>query len=41
VVEFEATEEGTYMIEHSIDETSAAVPVHVVHGLPPGVEPPV
>jgi hypothetical protein len=40
VVEFEAIEEGTYMIEHAIDETSAAVPIHVVHGPPPGVEPP-
>jgi hypothetical protein len=34
VVEFEAAEEGTYTIEHVVDNTSAAVPIHVVVGTP-------
>jgi hypothetical protein len=38
VVQFEATEEGAYTIEHAIDETSASLPIHIVHGPPPGVE---
>lgn len=38
VVQFEATEEGTYTIEHVVDESSASLPIHVVHGAPPGVE---
>ena len=38
VVQFEASEEGAYTIEHVIDEASASLPIHIVHGPPPGVE---
>ncbi len=38
VVQFDVTEEGTYTLEHVIDDATAALPIHVVHGLPPGVE---
>jgi hypothetical protein len=40
VVQVEITEEGTYMIEHEIDDSSNSLPIHVVQGLPPGAEPP-
>jgi hypothetical protein len=37
-VQFEATEEGTYTIEHEVDGGDpASQPMHIVHGLPPGV----
>lgn len=35
VIQFEATEEGTYTFEHVVDQSSASVPLHIVHGLPP------
>lgn len=38
VVELEAAEEGTYTIEHEIDGSSRALPIHIIHGPPPGVE---
>jgi hypothetical protein len=38
VVEFEAGEAGTYMLEHAIDEADASVPIHVVLGAAPGAE---
>ncbi len=37
VVVFDATQEGTYTIEFSVDDASKALPIHVVHGTPPGV----
>lgn len=40
VVQFEATEEGTYTIEHVVDQSSASLPIHVVHGMPPRAQPP-
>jgi hypothetical protein len=40
LVQFEVTEEGTYMIEHELDDSSNSLPVHIVHGFPPGVPPP-
>jgi hypothetical protein len=39
VVQFEVAEEGTYTIEHAVGDASASLPIHVVHGLPPGVQP--
>jgi hypothetical protein len=36
VVQFLAAEEGTYTIELVVDEASKELPIHVVHGLPPG-----
>lgn len=39
-VVLEATEEGTYTVEHEVDGSSIPLPIHIVHGLPPGVEPP-
>jgi hypothetical protein len=36
VVQFEASEAGTFMIEFEVDEASESLPLHVVHGLPPG-----
>jgi hypothetical protein len=38
VVQFEATEEGTYMIEQEIDDASDSLPIHIVRGRPPGGE---
>lgn len=40
VIQFEVTEEGTYTIEHEVDEATSSLPIHIVHGLPPGVQPP-
>jgi hypothetical protein len=40
MIQFEAGQEGTYMIEFDVDDASAALPIHVAHGLPPGVDPP-
>lgn len=40
VVQFEAAEEGTYTIELDVDDATESLPIHVVVGLPPGVEPP-
>jgi hypothetical protein len=39
VVELEASEEGAYTIEHAIDNDSASLPIHIVHGRPPGMPP--
>jgi hypothetical protein len=39
-VQFEATEDGAYTIEHVVDGATASVPIHIVHGLPPGMVPP-
>lgn len=39
-IQFEAAEEGTYTIDHLVDNASASLPIHVVEGLPPGVTPP-
>jgi hypothetical protein len=36
---FEAAEQGTYTIEVSVDDASKSLPIHVVHGLPPGMSP--
>jgi hypothetical protein len=36
IVQFDALQEGTYTIEVGIDGASHALPIHVVHGLPPG-----
>jgi hypothetical protein len=35
VVQFDATEEGTYTIEQVVDDASASLPIHIVHGPPP------
>jgi uncharacterized protein DUF6941 len=40
VVRFEATGEGTYTIEHKVDDATSSVPLHIVHGAPPGAEQP-
>jgi uncharacterized protein DUF6941 len=40
VVQFEAIEEGTYTIEHVVDDASASLPIHVVLGYPRGAAPP-
>jgi hypothetical protein len=37
VVQLEATEEGTYTIELTVDEASSSLPLIIVHGSPPGV----
>jgi hypothetical protein len=34
VVLFAASEEGTYMIEVDVDQASASLPIHIVHGHP-------
>jgi len=36
IVQFDALQEGTYAIEVGIDDASHALPIHVVHGPPPG-----
>ena|ERR1035437_725493 len=36
LVQFEATEEGTYTIEHEVDGSTKAFPMHVVLGPLPG-----
>jgi hypothetical protein len=36
VVVLEAAEQGTYTIEHRVDQNSYPVPIHIVHGPPPG-----
>lgn len=36
VATFEVAAEGTYMIEVEVDDASHSIPIHVVHGLPPG-----
>jgi hypothetical protein len=41
IVAFEATEEGAYTIEHEVDGTTKSLPIHIVHGPPPGIEWPV
>jgi len=33
-VQFEATEEGTYSLEHIVDDNSKRLPIHVVIGVP-------
>jgi hypothetical protein len=40
VVQLEVAEEGTFTIEHVVDGNSVFLPIHVVHGPPPGVESP-
>lgn len=39
VVQFEAAAEGSYTIEHLVDDASSSLPIHVIHGLPPGISP--
>jgi hypothetical protein len=34
VVQFEATEEGTYTLEQAVDESSEQLPIHIVLGEP-------
>ena len=34
VVQFEATEEGTYTLEHVVDDSSEQLPIHIVVGVP-------
>jgi hypothetical protein len=36
VIGFEAIDEGTYTFEHIVDESAFSVPLHIVHGPPPG-----
>jgi hypothetical protein len=38
VVQFEATEEGTYTVEHHVDDATSSIPIHIVHGPAPGAE---
>jgi hypothetical protein len=38
IVQFEAAEEGAYMIEQFVDDTSMEFPIHIVHGSPSGIE---
>jgi hypothetical protein len=38
VVQFEVTEEGTYTVEHVVDEASTSLPIHIVHGPPPSAQ---
>jgi hypothetical protein len=40
IIQFQATDEGTYTFELIVDSSSKSVPFHVVHGLPPGVAQP-
>jgi hypothetical protein len=40
LVQFEATEEGTYTIEHEVDGSAKAFPLHIILGSPPGAEAP-
>jgi hypothetical protein len=37
-VQVEVTEEGTYTIEHEVDGSTRSLPIHIVHGPPPGME---
>jgi uncharacterized protein DUF6941 len=39
LVQIEVTEEGTYTIEHEVDGSSKSLPIHVIHGYPPGQDP--
>lgn len=38
LVQFEINEEGTYTIEHEVDGSTVSLPIHIVHGPPPGAE---
>lgn len=38
LVQLEVTEEGTYTLEHEVDGSTQSLPIHIVHGLPPGME---
>ena len=40
LVQIEVTEAGTYMIEHELDGSSKSLPIHVVQGLPAGMDHP-
>jgi hypothetical protein len=40
VVQFDATEEGAYMIELDVDDASKSIPIHVALGEPAVAEPP-
>ncbi|MDP2711048.1 MAG: hypothetical protein Q8O56_07495 [Solirubrobacteraceae bacterium] len=39
MIQFEATEPGTYTFEHIVDESSKSVPLHIAIGPPPGLNP--
>jgi hypothetical protein len=38
IAQFEVTEEGAYAIEFEVDDSTQSLPIHVVHGPPPGTE---
>lgn len=38
--QFPAPTEGTYTVTHKFDDSEHSLPLHVVHGFPPGFEPP-
>lgn len=38
--QFPADAEGTYSVTHQFDASEHSLPLHVVHGFPPGVVPP-
>lgn len=40
LIQFQAEVAGTYTFEHVVDQSSKSVPLHIVHGLPPGAVPP-
>lgn len=40
VVQFAAETEGTYTVTHRFGDSEHSLPLHVVHGFPPGMEPP-
>jgi hypothetical protein len=39
VVRFDVSGEGSYAIEYEFGDAWTSLPIHVVHGLPPGVDP--
>jgi hypothetical protein len=38
VIQFEVSQEGTYMIEQEVDASTESLPIHIVHGPSPGTE---
>lgn len=40
VIQFPVAQPGTYTFEHIVDASSKQIPLHVVEGLPPGMQPP-
>jgi Family of unknown function (DUF6941) len=38
VVQLEVTEAGTYTLEAEVDGSTESLPIHIVHGPPPGVD---